>query len=144
MPPGALGVPKPPTGNLPVPDPALLNQEPIVAARQLRESLTEKQKADLRAVLTKYEGALQQVRARLPEPPTEPRGNRPVKADREATLSQVSADVQRISDEIDQDIDVLLTPTQRELLRKARPPRLRAELPHETPDTVVAGGESAC
>ncbi|MGE3777275.1 MAG: hypothetical protein AB7F89_08835 [Pirellulaceae bacterium] len=142
--PGALGVPKPPAGHLSVPDPAMLNLEPIVAARQFRESLTEKQKADLRAVLTKHEGALRQARTHLPEAPTEPRSNRPVKADREATQSQASSDVQRISDQVDQDIDVVLTPTQRELLRKARPTRLRAEVPNETSDVEVARSEPSC
>lgn len=139
-PPGALGVPKPTITDLRPPDPALLNLEPIVAARQLRESLTEKQKADLSGVLTKHQDALQQARGRLPQLAADPVGNRPARADREAAPNQAAADVQRISDQIDQEIELNLTPAQRALLEKSRPKRLRAELPG--PSEVVAA-ESA-
>jgi hypothetical protein len=74
--PGGVRAPKPIGTDLRPPDSALLNHEPIAAARQLRESLTEKQKADLRVVLTKHQGALQQVRARLPGLPAEARQNK--------------------------------------------------------------------
>jgi hypothetical protein len=66
-----------------------------------------------------------------------------VNADREATPGQASADVQGISDQIDQEIEPLLTPAQRALFQKARPKRLRAELP-EAPGALVAGGEATC
>jgi hypothetical protein len=142
-PPGELGAPKPPSTDLRPPDPALLNREPIVAARQLRESLSEKQKADLRAVLTKHEGALQQARARLPEPASDPKGNLRATVGREAALNQVSSDVLRISDQIDQDIELNLTPRQRELLQKARPKRLRAEQPKSS-EVVAVEGAPGC
>lgn len=142
-PPGELGVPKPATTDLRPPDPALLNLEPIVAARQLRESLTEKQKADLRTVLTKHQGALQQARGRLPQLATAPVGNRPARADREAAPNQASRDVQRISDRIDQEIELNLTPEQRALFQKARPKRLRSELP-ETTEVAAATAEPGC
>jgi hypothetical protein len=144
QPPGGDGAPKPLGTDLRPPDPSLLNQEPIMAVRQLRESLSETQKADLRAVLTKHQSELQQVRGRLPVPSTGPQGNRSVKADRNASLHQATADVTRISDQIDQEIVLNLTPTQRALLEKSRPKRLRSELPNGTPDAVVAAGESAC
>jgi hypothetical protein len=142
-PPGEIGVPKPIGANLPTPDPALLNLEPIMAARQLRESLTERQEVDLRAVLTKHQDRLQQVRTRLPGLPAQAQGNKPVKADQEAGLSQVSAEVTSISDQIDQDIERLLTPAQRALLQKARPQRLRAEQT-EPSDVVVADSAPGC
>ncbi len=131
-PPGVPVAPKPLGTDLRPPDLALFNQEPIAAARQLRESLSEKQKADLRVVLTKHQGAHQQVRSRLPGLPSEARGNKPLKADQEATLNQVSTDVQRISDQTDQDIESLLTPAQRALLQKSRPKRFRAEQPESS------------
>jgi hypothetical protein len=142
-PPGELGLPKPTITDLRPPDPALLNQEPIVAARQLRESLTEKQKADLRAVLTKHQGALQQARGRLRQLAAGPVGNRPARAGREATQNQAAADVQGISDQIDQEIELNLTPAQRALFQKARPKRLRSELP-EPPEVVAAERAPGC
>lgn len=143
VPPGGVGVPKPLGSDLRPPDAALLNQEPLAAARQLQESLTEKQKAALRSVLTKHQGAPQQVRARVPGLPTETRGNKAVKADREATLNQVSTGVQRNADQIDQDIETLLTPAQRALLQKSRPKRLRSEEP-ATSESVVAERAPGC
>jgi len=140
MPPGGPGVPEPMGANLHPPDPALLNLEPIVAARQLRESLSEQQQADLRAVLAKHQAALQQARPRLPELAAGPKGNGPVTADREPALNQASTDVQRISDQIDQEIEPILTPAQRALLRKARPERLGAEHPESS---KVVPAESA-
>jgi hypothetical protein len=144
IPPGGVGVPKPLGTDLRPPDARLLNQEPIVATRQLRESLTEKQKADLRAVLARYQGAPQQGRTRQPELSPDRRGIRPARAGQEATVNQASTDAPRLSHQLDQDIESLLTPSQRDLLRNARPTRLRSELPSANPDTVVAGGESAC
>jgi hypothetical protein len=145
MPPpsGGPGARKPLGTDLRPPDAALLNQEPIMAARQLRESLSEKQRADLRVVLTKHEGALRQVRGRASLQPTEIRGSKPVQAPQEATLSEESAEVQRISDQIDQEIEPLLTPAQRSLLQKSRAKRPRAELP-DSSDIIVAERAPGC
>src|SRR5205823_13807422 len=64
-PPGGVGMPKPPGTDLRAPEGAMLNLQPIVAARQFRESLSEKQKADLQAVVTKHQDVLQQARSHL-------------------------------------------------------------------------------
>lgn len=107
------------------PNPALLNMEPIVAARQLRESLSPQQKATLQAVLTKYQGALQQARPSVPElaagTSAGRSAGRSAEASRGTEASQVSPAVQGISTQIDQEIASILTPAQQELLRKARP-----------------------
>jgi len=141
--PGDLGLPKPSLTKLRPPDPALLNAEPIVAARQLQESLTEQQKADLRAVMTKHQDALQRARGRLPELATGPRENRAVTPDGQDGLNPAPADVQGISDQIDQDIRASLTPEQRALLEKARPQRLRAEQP-ESSEVVAVESAPGC
>lgn len=138
--PGRAGPPKPPGTDLRPPDAPLLNLEPVVAARQLRESLSEQQKGDLRAVLTKHQGALQQARSRGGNAANEPRVNRP---GQDVTPGQDSAAVQGLTAQVDQEIEPLLTPAQRALLQKARPKRLRSELPGASSD-IVARGESAC
>jgi hypothetical protein len=137
-PPGPITAPKPPGTDLRVPDQAMLNLGPIVAVRQFRESLSDKQKADLQAVVTKHRGELQQVRSRLPEPAADPRGTRGVKAGQGDGLHQASTELDRIGDQVDTEIDAILTPSQRMLLQKANPKRLRAELP-EAPADLTAG-----
>lgn len=69
------------------------------------------------------------AQTRLPTPPGEPTRPRPAQAAREATPGQAAADVQRIADQLDPELEALLTPAQRALLHKARPKRLRSALP---------------
>jgi hypothetical protein len=144
-PPGEVRSTRPPGADLRPPDQALLNVEPILAARQLRESLSDQQKADVQRVVAKHRNDLQRIRARLPELNTEAQASRPVRADQDAQLSQVASEVTRLGDQIEQEIESILTPQQRALLQKARPKRPRAELPlPETPLILVAAKTPGC
>jgi hypothetical protein len=129
-PPGPAGAPRPPGSDLRPPDQSLLNAEPVRAAREFRESLSDKQKADLQAVFAKHRDELQQARARLPELSAERQGNKPLQADREARLRQVSTELKGVKGQIDQEIDAIITPAQRALLQRAAPHRLQTETPN--------------
>jgi hypothetical protein len=66
-----------------------------------------------------------------------------VTPNRQAGPNQATIDVQRVADQIDQDIQASLTPAQRALLEKARLRRLRAEQP-DSSEVVAAERAPGC
>lgn len=141
--PGSRGAPKPSGADLHPPDPALLAAGPVQAVREFRESLTEKQKSDLQAVFIRNRDSLLQARARLPELAASRQGNRPLPSDREAKLGQVSDELRQTGDQIDREIDAIVTPKQRALLQRANPRRLRGEAP-VLHDSALAEADAGC
>src|SRR5205807_94816 len=115
----------------------LLNLEPIVAARQLRESLSDKQKSDLQAIVTKHQAELQQVRTRLPVPAPGLTEGGIAEPGQQAGLNQGATEVSRIGDEVHAEINAILTPDQRTLLQRADPRRLAAQRPEAPADPAA-------
>lgn len=134
--PSGSSTPNTAAAGLQPPDPAVLNLGPVQAARQLRESLTDQQKSDLQAVLTRNRDRFQQVRSRLPDPTTDPRTRRPTDADTDARMTQATAEIQAIGTQVDEEIEAVLTPQQRSLYRNAKPTRHKSELPAPPVDAL--------
>lgn len=119
--------PKPPGTDLRIPDQSMLNSPAAHAMLELRQSLTDGQRQALKAAQDRQQAALSGLTKRLPNlpavAPSLARGAQTSASDTSDhdELSAVTKDLKPVVDQLDKDLNQILTPAQQELLQKALP-----------------------